>query len=97
MKARNTLLLLVIAIGLYACGGGSGSSMSSTAPTSMSPTSSAPPPSVPPASAVDYTPESVAALTSASDETTDPTTFDHGATMTPSDDQTSDPMRLNGL
>ena len=90
MKARNTALLLMIAIGLYACGGGSGGSMSA-------PTSSIPPPSVPPPPAsMDYTPESVEALAISKDETTDPTTFDHGARVNPSDDQTSDPMPVTG-
>jgi len=77
----------MIAIGLYACGGGgSGNSM---AP----PTSSAPPPTAsPPPASMDYTPESLASLASAKDETSDPTTLNEGATVTPSDDQTSDPM-----
>lgn len=89
MKARNTALLMLIAIGLYACGGGgSGSSMSP-------PTSSTPPPAPPPAS-MDYTPESVEALASSQDETSDPTMFDHGANVNPSDDQTSDPMTVKG-
>lgn len=91
MKARNTALLMLIAIGLYACGGGgSGSSMSP-------PTSSAPPPAPsPPPASMDYTPESVAAVASMQDETSDPTTFDHGASVNPSDDQTSDPMTVTG-
>ena len=90
MKAPNTALLLIIAIGLCACGGGSGGSMSA-------PTSSMPPPAVPPPPAsMDYTPESVEALASSKDETTDPTTFDHGAGVNPSDDQTSDPMPVTG-
>jgi len=91
VKARNTLLLLMIAIGLYACGGGGSSNSMS------SPTSSAPPPEAPAAPAsVDYTPESVAALASSTDETSDPTTFDHGATVNPADDQTSNPMAITG-
>ena len=91
MKARNTALLLMIAIGLYACGGGSsGSSMSP-------PTSSTPPPATPPPPAsMDYTPESVEAVASSQDEAADPTTFDHGASVNPSDDQTSDPMTVKG-
>jgi hypothetical protein len=84
-------LLMLIAIGLYACGGGgSGSSMSP-------PTSSTPPPMAPPPPAsMDYTPGSVAAVASSRDETSDPTTFDDGASVNPSDDQTSDPMTVTG-
>jgi ABC-type transport system substrate-binding protein len=91
VKARNTALLMILAIGLYACGGGgSGSSMSA-------PVASMPPPAAPPPPAsMDYTPESVAALASSADETSDPTTFDPGATVNPSDDQTSDPMAVTG-
>jgi hypothetical protein len=45
---------------------------------------------------MDYTPESVEAVASSQDETADPTTFDHGASVNPSDDQTSDPMTVKG-
>jgi hypothetical protein len=45
---------------------------------------------------MDYTPESVEAVASSTDETSDPTTFDNGATLTPADDQTSDPMTVTG-
>jgi hypothetical protein len=90
VKARNTALLLIIAIGLYACGGGSSSN--SMAP----PTSSSPPPAAPPPASMDYTPNSVEAMASARDETTDPTTFPNGAVVNPSDDQVSDPMPVTG-
>jgi len=83
VKALNIALLLVIAVGLYACGGGGSNSMGSSSP----PSASAPPPAP---MAENLTVSTVQGLTSAKDETTDPMGFPNGGSVTPSDDQTSD-------
>ena len=90
MKSRNLALLLMIAVGLYACGGGgSGSSMSSTPPSS-----SAPPPAAPMPDSLSV--DKVQTLTAAKVEDADPLTWSDGTVLTPSNDEASDPIVVDG-
>ncbi len=90
MKSRNIALLLMIAVGLYACGGGgSSNSMSSTPPSS-----SAPPPAAPMADTIPE--DKVQTLVAAKVEDADPLTFSDGTVLTPSNDEASDPVVVDG-
>ena len=93
MKARNIAVLLMIAVGLYACGGGGSGSMVSSTP----PLSSAPPPATPtPPPPASVSVDTVQTLTAAKVEDADPLTFADGTVLAPSSDESSDPIVVDG-